>query len=219
MHQHTLRHRATRGASLLEAVAFLGIAAFVILGAVSLASKAVDSQQETQMIQDLQVVMVTIRKNMDGNYKGLDHNIVSTLGAMPKNWSGCGSQTDAGGRLSSFCLTPMGRVWIGSHSVMAPDDGFGFTFDQLPAKFCPTLAAFLTNSTQDTTDTPTGVRVSSNFASYGNRYWVFNSGATDYATMLHRPITPAQTLQGLTYDCRGGAAGSSKVILAAKLLG
>jgi len=58
--------RRQRGASLLEGIAYLGIAAIVILGAVSLLSSAFSSAQSNQTIEDLTALRTAVRKLYSG---------------------------------------------------------------------------------------------------------------------------------------------------------
>jgi len=136
----TLR-RPQRGATLLEAIAFLGIAAFVILGAVSLFDKAMTDSNVNAAIVDIQSVVQSIRKAYAGqsNFSGLNTDMLDQLGATPKNWS---KQTTGGtypNKKSQFG----GQVVLGTTDDSSVGDSFYIAYTNVPKGACTSLVQAL----------------------------------------------------------------------------
>jgi hypothetical protein len=68
-----------RGASLLEGIAYLGIAALVVLGAVSLLSSAYNSLKTNQTIEELISLRTSVKKLYAGQAFGASANLLLVL--------------------------------------------------------------------------------------------------------------------------------------------
>jgi len=78
------RRRSQRGATLLEAVAFLGIAAIVLIGAVALFSNAFHSARANQLTEEVTAIE-TAARNMYGRGAGMTANLTdSGIGGLAK---------------------------------------------------------------------------------------------------------------------------------------
>jgi hypothetical protein len=73
-----------RGASLLEGIAYLGIAAIVVLGAVSLLTGAFGSAKSNQMIEEITALRTAVRKlHMGQSYPADAVTVLSNANAIP----------------------------------------------------------------------------------------------------------------------------------------
>ena len=105
-----------RGASLLEGIAYLGIAAVVIIGAVSLMRSAFSSAQSNQLIQDVVSIRTSVRKlymgqsgtpygpagpgGMNANLiaaRALPNSLTVNVNALTNAWNGAVTISQANG--------------------------------------------------------------------------------------------------------------------------
>jgi type II secretory pathway pseudopilin PulG len=116
-----------RGASLLEGIAFLGIAAIVILGAVSLLSSAFSSAQSNQSTEDLVAMRTAVHKLYSG--QSYPDGIAPTLIAA-KAVPGSLKVNSASGTIAN--------TWGGAVTVTGAADGATFTiqYAAVPQDVC-----------------------------------------------------------------------------------
>lgn len=170
--------RQQRGATLLEAIAFLGIAAFVILGAVSLFDKAMTDSNVNAAIVDIQSVVQSIRKAYAGQstFLGLTTDMIDQLGATPKNWSPLLT-----GGLSAKKSQFGGQVVIGSADESSVNDSFYIAYTNIPKGACTSLVQALAQQS-------TGVVVTSK--GYAN-ISTASLGSASYSAGFNKTSLPA----------------------------
>lgn len=114
-----------RGASLLEAIAYLGIAAIVILGAVSLLTGAFSSAQSNQAGEEVTAIRTAVRKLYMGQGYGTGslNQTLRTAGAFP----------------NTLAVTAAGvatNVWGGNVVVTGVTGAFTIAYPGLPQDVC-----------------------------------------------------------------------------------
>lgn len=126
-----------RGASLLEGIAYLGIAAIVILGAVSLLISAFGGAESNRLIEEVTSLRTSVRKlymSQANNYGtgALDVNLINA-NAVP----GTLQVNRAAGTITN--------AWGGAVSVTAGTaigaNGFSVTYNGVPDDVCTTAVA------------------------------------------------------------------------------
>lgn len=119
-----------RGASLLEVIAYLGVAAVVILSAVSLLGSAFSNAQSNQTAQDLVSIRTAVKKlytNGDYGTSGDITALLATAGALPstlKNTSGSNG---------SASVT---NAWGGAVTVTGNGGTFAIKYANVPRDVC-----------------------------------------------------------------------------------
>lgn len=122
------RH-AQRGASLLEAIAYLGIAAIVVIGAVSLLNGAFNSAGTNELSEQVSAIQTGVKKlymGQTGGYTGVSNAVLSSAGVFPSTIpvASGGAATNGWG----------GAVTIGSTAAGL----FTITYANVPASVCIT---------------------------------------------------------------------------------
>ncbi|MFB9288472.1 type 4 pilus major pilin [Pseudoduganella plicata] len=118
-----------RGASLLEAIAYLGIAAVVVLGAVSLLNGAFGSAKSNQLSEEVVALRTAVRKL----YMGQSYPVASLIpslilaNAVPATLA----RGTAAGTLSNS--------WGGAVTVAGTATGFTITYNAIPQDVCINL--------------------------------------------------------------------------------
>jgi X-X-X-Leu-X-X-Gly heptad repeat protein len=77
---------AQRGASLLEAIAYLGIAAIVVIGAVALLNGAFSSAGTNELAEQVNAIQAGVKKLYMGQangYSGIGNGVLSSAGVFP----------------------------------------------------------------------------------------------------------------------------------------
>lgn len=129
LHRKAIKHaHRQRGASLLEGIAYLGIAAIVVIGAVALMRGAFSSAQSNSLTQDVVSLRTNIRKLHVGQsgYAGLVNATVINAGAVP----------DSLIRGAANALT---NAWNGAVNVGNPaatNSQFTITYVNVPQDVC-----------------------------------------------------------------------------------
>jgi hypothetical protein len=113
-----------RGASLLEGIAYLGIAAIVVLGAVSLLTNAFGSAKANQMVEEITALRTAVRKLYVG--QAYPANAVPDLIA-----TNAAPSTLARGANSTLV-----NGWGGTVTVGAVAGGFTITYPSVPQDVC-----------------------------------------------------------------------------------
>ncbi|RKP44591.1 type 4 pilus major pilin [Trinickia fusca] len=124
--QHQPLRRLQKGASLLEGIAYLGIAAIVVIGAIALLNSAFSSANSNQLNSELSAEQTASRKlfmTTQGNYGGADFTTalasakgfpqsltVDTKGDVTNAWGGsvtvAGNATTAGQFAITYTAVP-----------------------------------------------------------------------------------------------------------------
>jgi len=115
-----------RGASLLEAIAYLGIAAIVVIGAVALLSGAFNSANSNQLAEQVSALQTGIKKlymGQTGGYTGLSNTVLQNSGVLPSTLlpGGGGAITDE---------------WGGAVTIAGTATNFSLTFAAVPQSVC-----------------------------------------------------------------------------------
>jgi len=113
------------GASLLEGIAYLGIAAIVVLGAVSLLTGAFSSAKSNQLIEEVVAIRTATRKLYIGQTYPTD---ISTTLAAAKALPATIANSNTG--------TGMTNSWGGAVTIAGTGGTFTITYAQVPLDVC-----------------------------------------------------------------------------------
>lgn len=124
-----------RGASLLEGIAYLGIAAIVVIGAVSLMRSAFSNAQSNQIMQDVVSIRTAVRKlymgqsgtpYQPGGAAGGMNPILNNARALPDNLA----VTNAGATITN--------TWNGAVNISSAAAGaqFSISYAGVPQDVC-----------------------------------------------------------------------------------
>ncbi|WP_431824389.1 type 4 pilus major pilin [Burkholderia sp. F1] len=121
------RHRKQRGASLLESIAYLGVAAIVIVGAIALLGSAFSSANTNRLAEELNAIQTGTKKLYMGqvnNYgsESLNSNLVAAK-VFP-------------GTLPTDSKDAVSNAWGGSVSVKGSGQTFTVTYTKVPRDVC-----------------------------------------------------------------------------------
>lgn len=117
-----------RGASLLEGIAYLGIAAIVILGAVSLLTGAFSSAQSNQASEETTAIRTAVRKLYLGQGYGVANTSLNATLATARALPGTLVVTTSGATTN---------VWGGSVTIVSTGTGtFTITYPNVPQDVC-----------------------------------------------------------------------------------
>ncbi len=112
---------AQRGASLLEAIAYLGIAAIVVIGAVALLNGAFSSAGTNELSEQVNAIQSGVKKLYMGQtngYTGIDDATLSSAGVFPSTIPvSNGAATDSWGGAVTVTSTTQGSFTISFASV------------------------------------------------------------------------------------------------------
>lgn len=121
------RHHKQRGASLLESIAYLGVAAIVIVGAIALLGSAFSSANTNKLTQELNAIQTGTRKlymgqmNDYGN-KDMNANLIAAK-VFP-------------GTLTPGTGSAVSNTWGGSVTVTGTGQTFTVVYTQVPKEVC-----------------------------------------------------------------------------------
>lgn len=127
-HQYLKTRRLQKGASLLEGIAYLGIAAIVVIGAIALLNTAFSSSNANDVNSQLSAIQTATRKlfmTTQGNYGTTDiTQTLITAKAFPSTLAVGASSVKA--------------PWNGGVTVSGSNSGqnFTITYTNLPADIC-----------------------------------------------------------------------------------
>jgi hypothetical protein len=117
-----------RGASLLEGIAYLGIAAIVILGAVSLLTNAFSSAQTNRVVEELTALRTTVKKLYTGQPAGYGSgDLTATLISAKAHPATLTSNADG---------TELVNSWNGSVTVDGDSSTFTISYSGVPQNAC-----------------------------------------------------------------------------------
>jgi hypothetical protein len=120
--------RRQRGASLLEAIAYLGIAAIVVVGAIALLRGAFDSANSNELSEQVSALQTGVRKlymGQPGGYATLDNQVVQNAGIFPATLVPSGTGT-----------TTVQDTWSGNVTLTGTATNFTIEFDAVPNDVC-----------------------------------------------------------------------------------
>jgi len=131
--QYRIKHTTQRGMTLIELIAALGVAAVVIVGALSLYQSADDSQKSNELLSGVTAVRGAIRQIYGGQYTGVADLLLAVNNArkLPSSW------TYAGGSATYIFGTVTARVNAADSSMM------DMTLNRVPAAVCATVVTAL----------------------------------------------------------------------------
>jgi outer membrane murein-binding lipoprotein Lpp len=124
--KHLRSKRAQRGASLLEAIAYLGIAAIVVIGAVALLNGAFSSAGTNELAEDVNAIQAGVKKlymGQTGGYANISISTLAAAGALPSTIPASGATAT-----NSFG----GAVSVASTA----GNTFTIEFDDVPSAVC-----------------------------------------------------------------------------------
>jgi hypothetical protein len=129
-----------RGASLLEGIAYLGIAAIVILGAVSLLGSAFGSAQSNQSVEEVVSIRTAVRKLYSGQaYAAGD--ITATL---------MNARALPGSLRPNAANNAVTNTWGGAVTVVGAGATFAINYIDVPRDVCVNMISGATGWTQIT---------------------------------------------------------------------
>lgn len=119
-----------RGASLLEGIAYLGIAAIVVLGAVSLLTGAFGSAKANQTTEEVVAIRTAVRKLYIGQSYPVGSLVADliTANAIPNT-------------LARPSPTTLSNSWGGSVTVVGTATGFTITYTSVPQDVCVNMVS------------------------------------------------------------------------------
>lgn len=126
-----------RGASLLEGIAYLGIAAIVVLGAVSLLTGAFGSAKANQTTEEVVAIRTAVRKLYIGQaypVGSLVANLI-TANAIPNT-------------LARPTAATLSNSWGGAVTVAGTATGFTVTYNAVPQDVCVNMVSGASGWTQ-----------------------------------------------------------------------
>lgn len=117
---------AQRGASLLEAIAYLGIAAIVVIGAVALLNGAFNSAGTNELSEQVNAIQAGVKKLYMGQtagYTNVTNSVLSAAGVFPST-----VPVDAAGAATD--------TWGGSVTVTGGAGTFQIAYTNVPSAVC-----------------------------------------------------------------------------------
>lgn len=121
------------GASLLEVIAYLGVAAVVVLGAVSLLGTAFTGAQSGQTAQDLVSLRTAVKKLYNGGNYGTSEMtaLLSAANVLP-------SSLKLGGTAQAPTVT---NSWGGTVTITGANTSFSIAYPGMPKDACLNIVA------------------------------------------------------------------------------
>ncbi|CAB3770839.1 hypothetical protein LMG29660_06738 [Burkholderia puraquae] len=121
------RHRKERGASLLESIAYLGVAAIVIVGAIALLGSAFSSANTNRLTEDLNAIQTGTKKLYMGQVNNYGTDSMNANLSAAKVFPGTLTQDDKGG---------VSNTWGGTVTVTGATQTFTVTYTKVPREVC-----------------------------------------------------------------------------------
>lgn len=132
-HKSVLHLVRQRGASLLEGIAFLGIAAIVILGAVSLLSSAFSSAQGNRSMEELISIRTAVKKLYAGSGGYGTGSLLDALYATKSLPANLATTVGTGGVVTAT------NSWGGDVAVTGATGQFQIVYNSVPNDVCIAL--------------------------------------------------------------------------------
>jgi hypothetical protein len=128
-----LANRAARqaGASLLEGIAYLGIAAIVVLGAVSLLTGAFSSAKSNQSTEETVALRTAVRKLYIGQTFPVGNMVgdLALANALPNTIP----------RSGTGAATTLTNNWGGAITIVGTANNFAITYNNVPQDVCVSM--------------------------------------------------------------------------------
>ncbi|MBR8185333.1 type 4 pilus major pilin [Burkholderia ambifaria] len=122
------RSRASqRGASLLEAISYLGVAAIVVIGAIALLNGAFNSASTNAVNEQVSAIQSGVKKlymGQPGGYGNLGNSVLASAGVFPSTLTPSGDQNT------------VTNTWNGAVAVAGAGSTFTITYDNVPRSVC-----------------------------------------------------------------------------------
>ena len=122
-----------RGASLLEGIAYLGIAALVILGAVSLLSGAFSSATTNRAAEEIIAIRTAVKKLYMGQ------NVGYGTGALATDLNNAKALPTTLAVTSSSGVTTFKNAWDGAVVITGAGNTFTISYESIPKDVCINL--------------------------------------------------------------------------------
>lgn len=119
--------RKQQGASLLESIAYLGVAAIVILGAVSLLTQSFASANTNRMLEEVVSIRTNVKRLYMGQSSGFGTDSLNSVLVTAKAFP------------SSMTISPPSTVtnsWKGAVVVTGATQTFTISYDAVPQDVC-----------------------------------------------------------------------------------
>lgn len=128
----TLKRKRQRGATLLELVMFIGLAALILIGGVSWYQTASEGQRVSEAISNLNAIAALVRNTFttQNNFVGLNNAIISRSSQFPDKMRIAGSP-----EIIKSGWAQQG-VDLAAATVLAPNDSFTITYNKVPEGPC-----------------------------------------------------------------------------------
>ncbi|MDY7573514.1 type 4 pilus major pilin [Actimicrobium sp. CCI2.3] len=143
--------RRQRGASLLEAIAYLGIAAVVILGAVSMLNSAFNSAQANRVTEQLISIRTGVKKlfmGRVGNYGTVDFTAAAVnAGIFPSTIA------------TSSTTGSATNDWSGAVKIVGNTGTFTISYEAVPRDICIAAISGATGWTEIAVGTDAGSKI------------------------------------------------------------
>lgn len=121
------RHHKQRGASLLESIAYLGVAAIVIVGAIALLGSAFSSANTNRLTQELNAIQTGTRKLYMGQMNNYGAGDMNPNLIAAKVFPGTLTPADKGA---------VSNTWGGTVKVTGTGQTFTVAYSQVPKEVC-----------------------------------------------------------------------------------
>lgn len=117
--------RQQRGASLLEAIAYLGIAAIVVIGAVALLNGAFTSAGTNELSEQVNAIQAGVKKlymGQSSGYTNVSDSVLSSAGVLPATVPFSGSSAT--------------NAWGGNVTITGTQTTFDIAYTNVPTSVC-----------------------------------------------------------------------------------
>lgn len=143
----TERRRRQRGASLLEGIAYLGIAAIVVMGAISLLTGAFGSAKSNQANEEVIALRTAVRKL----YMGQTYPTTDMAASLITAKAAPGTLAVSG--------TTLKNGWGGTVTIIGAGAGFAITYPSVPQDVCVSMLSGASGWTSVATNGATALTV------------------------------------------------------------
>ncbi|MBR7963675.1 pilus assembly protein [Burkholderia vietnamiensis] len=118
---------AQRGASLLEAISYLGVAAIVVIGAIALLNGAFNSASTNAVNEQVSAIQSGVKKlymGQPGGYGNLGNSVLASAGVFPSTLTPSGDQNT------------VTNTWNGAVAVAGNGSTFTISYGNVPRSVC-----------------------------------------------------------------------------------
>jgi hypothetical protein len=131
--KHFMKRRKERGASLMEIMMYMGLAAFIMILVIQWYNQANESSKVSATVQNLNSLTVGVRDMFatQGTYEGITNNVVTSSNVFPEQMR---VPTDE--NLIKNAWQTDGVDIIAANVEGSDSDGFELTFKGVPKRAC-----------------------------------------------------------------------------------